>query len=253
MEQKKYKQYHMNIHGYCTQCEETINEDFPKTLNTTTCKYFDKNFCDTACNGDKVNYKCVYNRNIPMCYSYSRNSYFSKLDFLHLYYLFYLVNVDIFLISLLYVFLFLFLLLFILIPSLISICYEFRRNDHCCKNFYKLFRLKTICIVGMLLMYIIGFFLSIFDFILRIGTGLKVIGCIIHTVFVIWVVFQLIVLWSHVIEITENSNLDKNTLPIRKKYLFLLKFQNIVNSDWSILYNISTCIRGVWSRTESDR
>ncbi len=113
--------------------------------------------------------------------------------------------------------LFLFTFSFILLPTLFVTIYEFKKTKSIFYNITGFIRIKTTSIYFMVLAQMVLIVTCTLDLALQYINTIAIVGDIIHGIIIIWVIFQLIVLWSHVISLAENSNLDKNTLPLLKK------------------------------------
>ncbi len=134
----------MYMHGYCTQCNQTVLENFNLTLQANQCKYFDRNFCNSQCGPNLNNeFTCVYIETLPMCYSSLLNRYMAHVDYLHYTFIMYYSIWNIIVMICVSTIFLIFTTTFILLPTLFVTCYEFKKAKSCWYNFTSFFRIKT--------------------------------------------------------------------------------------------------------------
>jgi hypothetical protein len=194
-ERDVWKLRHNYVHSYCIHCNHTIDQDFNTTLYdpTSKCKYFDKTFCKNKC--QDPNFVCLYIEKIPICYSPGYNQFMSNIDFLHTNFLAYYSVWNNITLSIISGLLFMLVFVFSFIPTIVATFFEMNCIRGCCFNFYKLFRIKTICILELMISLLVVFVGCLFDIGLEFLSSITVLVVSIHTVFLLWIIFQLIVLW----------------------------------------------------------
>jgi hypothetical protein len=187
-----WKVNHLYVQNYCTLCEQTWNQQFNKTLQTTACRYFDQKYCQNNCNSLN-GFVCVYYETFPMCYSYYYNRFVAHPDFLHLFWGLYYSMYDDFVSMGIYTFYFLNFFFLMLIPNLISSIYTNLKNQK--KWYNKLLaniNFNNLIMIAITTTKLIVIIFAIIDFVTQnLGAVLK-IGLGLQLFISIWSLFNLL-------------------------------------------------------------
>lgn len=152
------KDVHYAIQRYCTQCELTLFENF--TLNTT-CKWFDKDYCNNTC----YNSECIFHHHdLSLCFLEKNNIFYWRNDFTHYFLSWLYIYYSSIIVLIINIFTFLLAMIILVIPE---IFYSYKRATDTlytpCQRFTNIFDIRFFMILLMMINILINILLNTFD------------------------------------------------------------------------------------------
>lgn len=187
-------------HQLCTRCEKTVGERFDLTLETKNCTWYRKDSCKNFCS---ASYECFHFSSLhSLCYSNQTRTFYSKDDFVGAIWIrHYALNYLYLIPNLIYLTLNIFLLL---LPELGHIY----RNWNLLPKLKMIFSLRNQSLAAELLTNIIYIILGILDALNFYVGQFYVIALYLHFVLIVFSWSMLILLWSHIYNQTDASDID---------------------------------------------